>query len=65
MKYRLIKTIGPYWNTRWTVQEQYRYYENGKWITAWSDYFHSGDLQMCREALKRLVQRRETRDGQL
>lgn len=53
--YRIKKTIGPYWNRRWEVQEQYTYYENGELITSWYEIFHSSDRKMCEEVMKKRI----------
>ena len=54
-KYRIKEAIGPYWNKRWEVQEQYTYYENGELITAWHDIFHSSDRKMCEDVMERRI----------
>lgn len=56
-EYRIIKGIGPYWNTRYEVQEKYSYYENGIQVAAWHTVFHSKDKWRCEDVIKRREQR--------
>ena len=48
-KYRLVSGIGQYMNSRYEIQERYKYYENDKWVYNWHMIFHSTDLKNCTE----------------
>ena len=48
-KYRLVSGIGQYMNSRYEIQERYKYYENDTWVYNWHMVFHSIDLKNCIE----------------
>jgi len=48
-KYRLVFGIGQHMNSRYEIQERYKYYENDNWIYSWYLIFHSVELKNCIE----------------
>jgi hypothetical protein len=46
-KYRLVSGMGQYMNTRFEIQERYKYYESDKWVYSWHLIYHSSDIENC------------------
>ena len=51
--YRIVRGIGPYWDSRWELQKQYFYYDGDKKVTSWSLEMWSSRKELVIEALNK------------
>ena len=52
-EYRVVESIGPYFNRRFEVQEKYSYYDKGQRKESWHMVFDSTSRERCEEVMKR------------